>query len=303
MDDRRIYGSHPLAAGHSRRLHITFLSTARASVDAFLRDDVLTLAAALAFYTLLSFAPVMVLAVWLGAYAGAGFQDSLLNQIGALAGGQARDAAKAVIDSGKAHPSFGSVAGIAGILTLVVSATTAFAQLQSSLNVIFGITARPSNAIGSWLRRRVLSLGVLAAFGFVLIVSLLVSAGLGIALPRTGTVWDIANQISSALVFAFLFGALFRYLPDARIPWRHAFGGGFVTAVLFALGKWAIGFYLARGDVGGAYGAAGSLAVLLVWSYYSGAIFFYGAELTKAWLDQQHIAIQPTAHGERRQDA
>lgn len=263
-------------------------------------DEVLTLSAALAFYTLLSFAPLMVLAVWLASLTGPNAQAELLAQIGALAGASAQDAAGAVINSGKAHPSVGSVAGISGLITLAIGATTVFGQLQSSLNRIFGIRSKPSNAIWSWLRQRVLSLGVVASFGFVLIVSLGVSTALGLLLPRTGILWDSINQGVTAAVFAVLFGTLFRYLPDTRIPWRNALGGGLVTAVLFAIGKWGIGVYLASGDVGGAYGAAGSLALLLVWVYYSGAIFFFGAELTKSWLVESGHAFEPTAHGELR---
>jgi membrane protein len=262
----------------------------------FVADDVLTLAAALAFYTMLSFAPLIVLAIWASSAAGPGAENALLDQVRAIAGEEARAAAEAVIRSGKMRPELGSVAGIAGVVVLIVGATTVFAQLQSSLNRMFDVVAEPTHAIWGWLRRRVLSLGVIFAIGFVLIVSLVISALLGWLLPRGGLAIDAANQIASAFVFALLFGMLFRYLPDARIGWRAAFFGGVATAVLFALGKWAIGVYVARGDVGGAYGAAGSLVVLLVWVYYSAAIFFYGAELTAAALDAWGIPIKPLPH-------
>lgn len=269
------------------------------SVSRFLANDVLTLAAALAFYTVLSFAPLIVLAIWAASLAGPHAQDSLLSEIGAVVGDQARAAAQAVIENSKSHPEVGSAAGIAGIVMLIVGSTTVFAQLQSSLNVIFGVVAKPTNAIWGWLRQRVLSLGVILAIGFVLIVSLIVSAALGWLLPHGGVALDAANEIVAAIVFAILFGLLFRYLPDARIPWRTAMLGGLVTAILFALGKWAIGVYLAHGDVGNAYGAAGSLVLLLVWVYYSSAIFFYGAELTAAGLAVSGINISPLAHAKR----
>jgi membrane protein len=273
------------------------IGTLRASLDGFVDDDVLTLAAALSFYTLLSVAPVIGLAIWLVSILGPGARDSLLDELALLGGDAARSAASAVIESGKAHPDFGGFAGIAGVVLLVVGATTVFAQLQSSLNVIFKVAAAPSNAIRSWIRRRVLSAGVLLAAFFVLIVSLVVSAALGWLLPRSGLVWDAANQIITAIVLAMLFGVLFRYLPDARIPWRHALSGGLVTAILFAIGKWLIAIYVQRADVGGAYGAAGSLVVLLVWAYYSAAIFFVGAELTKGWLVQSGEPIRAAANG------
>lgn len=269
------------------------------SVGSFLKDDVLTLSAALAFYTLLSFAPLIVLAIRAASVAGPAAQTALLDQIGAVVGVEARNAAEAVIASGESRPDLGSIAGVAGIAMLIVGATTVFAQLQASLNLIFGVVAHPANAVWGWVKRRVLSLGVILAIAFVLITSLVVSAALGLVLPRGGAALDIANQVVSAAVFSVLFGFLFRYLPDARIPWHWAWLGGLATALLFALGKWVIGFYLARGDVGGAYGAAGSLAVLLVWVYYSGAIFFFGAELTKTWLARRGIDVEPLAHAER----
>jgi membrane protein len=274
----------------------TLWRTFRAGIGAFVDDDVLTLAAALSFYTLLSFAPVIGLAIWLASMLGTGAQDSLLDELAVMGGDAARSAARAVIESGKAHPDFGGLAGIAGVVILVAGATTVFAQLQSSLNVIFGVSVAPANAVWGWIRRRILSAGVLFACFFVLIVSLIASAALEWLLARDGLAWDALNQLISAAIFAALFGMLFRYLPDTRIAWRHALPGGLVTAVLFAIGKWLIAIYVMRADVGGAYGAAGSLVVLLVWAYYSAAIFFFGAEMTKAWLVEHGVAIRPAAH-------
>ena len=275
------------------------LRTLRAGVGGFIDHDVLTLAAALSFYTLLSFAPVIGLAIWIASIVGGSAEESMLDELAVVGGDAARSAARAVIESGKAHPDFGGIAGIAGIAILVVGATTVFAQLQSSLNVIFDVSAEPVNAIWSWVRRRILSAGVLLACFFVLIVSLVVSAALEWLLSRNGLAWDAVNQLISAAIFAALFGALFRYLPDTRIPWRYAIPGGLVTALLFAIGKWLIGIYVVRADVGGAYGAAGSLVALLVWAYYSAAIFFFGAEITKAWLVEHDVPIRPAAHAAR----
>lgn len=267
------------------------LRLVRDSVYGFLEDDVLTLAAALSFYTLLSFAPVIGLAIWALSVAGASARASLLDEIALVGGDAARSAAQAVIESGKAHPDFGSFAGIVGLVLLVVGATTVFAQLQSSLNTIFNAETAPASAIWGWLRRRVFSAGVLLAAFFVLIVSLVVSAVLAWLLPRESVVWDVANQLITAVVFAVLFAMLFRYLPDVRVPWRQALVGGLITSVLFAVGKALIALYVARADVGGAYGTAGTLVVLLVWAYYSAAIFFWGAEMTKALMAKARASI------------
>lgn len=275
------------------------LTVLRGAMESFLADDVLTLSAALAFYTLLSFAPLIVLAVAGAAFVGPQAQASLLEEIGIVIGPEAQRAARAVLESSTSHPRAGSIASAAGFAVAIVGATTVFAQLQASLNFIFGVVAQPSNAMWGWLRRRVISFGVIFAIAFVLVASLLVSALLGWFLPRGGLVLDSANQIVSAGVFSILFGLLFRYLPDARIPWHWAWLGGLTTAVLFALGKWAISFYVVRGNVGGAYGGAASLAVLLVWVYYVGAIFFFGAELTRSWLEWRGIRIVPLAYAKR----
>jgi len=146
----------------------------------------------------------------------------------------------------------------------------------------------------------VLSIGVIAVKVFVMVVSLLVSSLLGMLLPLKGSMWDVLNQVISTAVLALLFALLFRYLPDARLPWRRVIWSGVITALLFALGKWMIGIYLSSGNIGGAYGAAGSLVVLLVWVYYSGAIFF-GAEVVHAWALERGDHEQLSHHTERRE--
>jgi len=268
--------------------------------NGFFDHDVLSLSASLSFYTLLSFAPLLLLGVWLTSTVGYDVRQTLLDQIGQLAGSEARTTAAAVYASAHQHPSIGTFAGIVGIVISVVGATTVFAQLQASLNLIWGLRAHPGNAVWEWLHRRVLSIGVIAATVFVMVVSLLVSSLLGMLLPLRGSVWDVLNQVISTAVLAVLFALLFRYLPDARLPWRRVTWGGVITALLFALGKWVIGIYLSSGNIGGAYGAAGSLVVLLVWVYYSGAIFFFGAEVVHAWALERGDHVQLSQHTEAR---
>jgi membrane protein len=274
----------------------TLLATVKQAVADFLADDVLTLSGALTFSTMLSFAPILLLALWAASALGFSAQDSILRQIGELAGDDARLAAQAVIDSVNKRSTAGDAAGIAGILVAIAGATTVFAQLQTSLNDIWRVQYKSSGALWGWIRHRLLSIGLLAAVAFVMTSSLLMSAGFGLLLGNSGWLWDIVNQAITAVVFSALFAGLFRYLPDARLGWRLAVGGGFATAVLFAIGKAVIGLYLAHGSIGGAYGAAGSLVVLLVWVYYSSAIFFFGAELVKGWLTVHgHPLEQPIA--------
>lgn len=264
------------------------------SIRNFIDDDVMSLSAALSFYTILSFAPLIILAVWLGASLGPDTQVALMQQIQTLAGSEAHSLAQSVIDSATNRPGLGSIAGIFGVLLSIFSATTVFAQLQRSLNHIWGIKARPSNAIWGWLRRRVLSVGIIAAITFVLIVSLVVSSLLGLFLLKSGAVWDALNQTITMLILAGLFTLLFRYLPDARLPWKFAVRGAIVTALLFGIGKVLVGVYLSKGQVGGAYGAAGSVVFLLIWVYYSSAIFFFGAEVIQVWVQQNDQVIPLT---------
>lgn len=273
----------------------------RGAVSGFFRDRVLTLSASLSFYTLLSFAPLIVLAVWAASAVGAGAQEAFMDQIEMLAGESAREAARTVIESANQRPSLGSIAGMMGVGILVIGATTVFAQLQSSLNTIWDIEVKRGHAIWSWIRQRILSIGVIAAVGFVLIVSLIVSAAIGAFLSGTGVVWEAVNQLVSTVILAGLFMLLFRYLPDARLPWHHAVRGGIVTGLLFTVGKSLIGWYLANGMIGGAYGAAGSVVLLLVWVYYSSAIFFFGAEFVQSWVQQSGEDIRPASHARKKE--
>lgn len=290
---------NPIAKISDQLQSIRAVAVVKRAGICFMDDKVLTLSASLSFYTLLSFAPLMVLAVWASSALGYDAQASLLDQIALLAGPSAREAAEAVINSAQEEPSFGSLAGIAGVGVSLLAATTVFAQLQTSLNTIWGIEVDKRNAIWSWLKSRFLSIGVIAAVGFILIVSLIASAVIGMLLSNTGLVWETLNQVMSAVFLAGLFTLLFRYLPDARLPWPHAVKGAVVTALFFSVGKTLIGMYLANGQIGGAYGAASSVVLLLVWVYYSGAIFFFGAEIIQAWLNEQGEVIPAAAHARK----
>lgn len=285
-------------APHERRRGPLWWRVLVGAVGCFVANRALAMAASLAFYTMLSLAPLLVLVVWLSTLTGYDMRNAVLEQIGGMAGPSARVTAAGIYDSARESPTLGSITGIASIVLALVGATTVFAQLQASLNRIWGIQARPGRALWGWLRRRILSIGVIAAVGFVLIVSLGVSAALGMVLAGAGPGWDALNQAISAAILAVLFAALFRYLPDTRLPWRTVLWGGLITSILFAIGKWAIGLYLASGSVGGAYGAASSLAVLLVWVYYSGAIFLFGAEVVRAWVRERGEPVPLEPHAE-----
>lgn len=252
-----------------------------ASLVDFISHDPLTLAASIAFYAALSFAPIIVLSLWAASQLSPGAEDKLIEQLGLLLGGQVRENAMAVMKNANGSPFKASFSGFISLLVLAVSASTAFAQLQASINAVWGTSSDPSNAIWAWIRSRILSFGMLAVIGFLLITTLVASSAMGLILSRESGVWIIINELITVGVFAVGFSLLFRYVPDARIDFRYTLIGGLLTAVLFEVGKWALGAYLASTTSADAYGAASSLILLLIWVYYSALIVLIGAALTR----------------------
>lgn len=253
------------------------------SASAFIAADPLTLAASIAFYTALSFAPIIVVSLSLAAEFWPGSELRLVNQLGSLLGTQVRDVAELVVESNRSRRVVLGTSGLISLGALLVSASTAFAQLQDAINRIWNITTPAGgNAIWSWLRRRLLSLGMIAVIGFFLVVTLIVSTFLSAALTQEGWAWILVNEVIALIVFAVAFAALFRFVPDEREAWSPILIGALATAVLFDAGKWALGAYLAHSGQADAYGTSGSVVLLLVWVYYSSLIVLVGAGLTRA---------------------
>jgi membrane protein len=185
-----------------------------------------------------------------------------------------------VLQNAKSRPTLGNVAGVVGLLITLFSASVVFAQLQGALNVIWDVQARPGKAITAWLWARARAIALLVGVTFLLIVSFVVSTLIRFFVPTDSWIWSIAEQVISLLVFIAAFGAMYRVLPDARIAWADAWRGALLTTVLFIAGKYAIDLYIRHASVGGAYGPAGALVVLLTWVYYASTIVLMGAELT-----------------------
>lgn len=261
----------------------TFFSVLREVVRRFFSHAALTLSASIAYYTTLSLAPLLILGLWLGASISPLAQTELVEQVNALVGPAAGDAIELVVDNAARKPSLGSIAGIISVLLMLFSASAVFSQLQKALNVIWGVQSledgKPGLFLRLWLRRRLLAVGIIAAFVFVFIVSLLMNTTLALLLPEDESIWRWINDGAGLLIFTVLFAALYRYLPDHRIAWRDIGLGALLTAGLFSAGKYLISMYLAHSTLAGAYGPAGSVALLLVWVFYSAAIFLFGAEL------------------------
>jgi membrane protein len=226
----------------------------------------------------------------------------LATQLEGLMGTAGRELVTSILAA--TNPQGGTIATIIGLATLLIGATAVFGELQATLNLIWEVRPAPTNGVwaGIWalLRDRIFSLTLVLALAFLLLVSLVLSAALAGAAalyqgPEQALLSRVLEIVVSLLVLTFVFALLYKYVPDAEIGWRDVWLGGLITAVLFTLGKTAIGFYLGQASVGSAYGAAGSMVVLLVWVYYSGLIMFFGAEFTHAWTTR-HGEVTPQPH-------
>jgi membrane protein len=277
----------------------------RRAIQDWWNDNCLRLAASLAYYTALSLAPLVLLIVGvIGLVLDRQQVGSQLSaQLEGLIGPAGRELVTSILTA--TSPQGGTLATLIGLGTLLIGATAVFGELQATLNLIWEVRPAPTHGVwaGIWavLRERLFSLALVLALAFLLLVSLVISAALAGAAawlqgPEQALLSRLLELAVSLLVLTFVFALLYMYVPDAEIGWRDVWLGGLLTAVLFTLGKTAIGFYLGQASVGSAYGAAGSLVVLLVWVYYSALIMFFGAEFTHAWATRQgEVTPQPHA--------
>jgi membrane protein len=274
------------------------------AVQDWWQDNCLRLAASLAYYTALSLAPLVLLLVGVVGLVLDRQQvaGQLTTQLEGLMGPAGRDLITSILAA--TSPQGGAVATVIGLITLFIGATAVFGELQATMNLIWEVQPAPTSGVWAgiwgWLRERIFSLALVFALAFLLLVSLVISAALASAAalfqgPEQALLSRVLELAVSLLVLTFVFALFFKYVPDAEISWRDVWLGGLLTAVLFTLGKTAIGVYLGRASVGSAYGAAGSMVVLLVWVYYSALILFFGAEFTQAWATR-HGEVTPQPH-------
>lgn len=275
------------------------------SVKDFLDDDCMDSAAALSYYTIFSLPAILVLLLMLvGTVMNpSDVRGGFEGQLQALMGPSASEQVRTIIQQAEQKPHNGVIPTILSIAGLLFGATGAFGQLQKTLNRTWNVEPDPNQGgIKNFLTKRLFSFGIILVVAFFLLVSLVISAALtglsgrlGSFLPAglSGPVLEVLNSLVSLGVITLLFAAIFKYMPDARITWRSVWVGATVTAVLFVLGKFLIGFYLGKSNPGQAYGAAGSLAVLLLWIYYSSLILLFGAEFTETWAKQRGEGLEP----------
>lgn len=273
-----------------------FFSLARRSVQSWLDDYAPSMGAAIAFYTVFSLAPLVMIVIGI-----AGFfwgedavRGELLRQIGGMVGENGAAAIEGVIRSGAEESDQGAAAGLISAGVLLVGATTVFAELQRALDRIWEVPVQEKQS-GIWnlLRARLLSLGLVLSLAFLLLVSLLVSTLLsalggwvGGLMPAWEWVLQGLNILVSLGILTLLFAMIFRFMPQADVAWKDVWTGGCVTAVMFELGKFLIGLYLGKVSVASSYAAAGSLVVVLIWVYYAAQVFLLGAEFTWVYANE-----------------
>jgi len=278
------------------RFFKTATHTVRLAAAGFSDDELMTRAAALAFYSALSFAPLLVLLIWGLSMLHSGWDQQLINSLNEMVGPRAAGAVKGVMDNAKERPQAGNIAGIIGLVVTMMGASAVFAQLQRTLNRVWGVRAKPGGAVGAWLRTRTRALALLVGIAFLMVISFLLSGIIKLMVPGDTFVLSLVEDLVSAAVFVLVFGAMYKVLPDAIIEWSEALVGALLTALLFIAGKFVIGLYIDHSKVGGAYGAAGAIIVLLTWVYYSSIIVLVGAELTRGLADARGKPIRPSEH-------
>jgi membrane protein len=266
-------------------------------------DNALRLGAALSFYSLLSFPPLLIVTISIAAllFGREAAQAGLLRQISQLLGRSGSEMFQQMIQAA-ARPGHGLVAAAVGLLFVLFGATSVFAELRDALNLIWKVQTTEKSVVKGLLKGRLLALNLVIGTGFLLIISLVVSAALsafGASVGRRLRGFDQVLQgldlVVSFSVLAILFALIFKILPDVVLAWRDVLLGAVATSFLFTAGKYAIGAYLGTTTVATAYGAAGSLVLLLLWVYYSSQIFFFGAELTRSYAEIRGRGKLPAA--------
>jgi membrane protein len=274
-----------------------FWTAARAWWD----DDAIRLGASLAYYTLFALAPILLVAT---AVAGLAFgaeaaRGQIVGQLDQLVGRDGAHAVQSLLE-GASQRRAGMLATVLGAITFVIAATGAFLELQAALNAIWRVKPNPGANVRGFVIDRLRSFGLVVAIGFLLTVSLAVTASLAAfnawlaqRSPSMPLAWSSINVLASVVVTTALFALLYRFLPDVRLRWRDVTTGAFVTAVLFTVGQQLIGLYLGQSSVSSSYGAAGSVMILLLWVYYSCQILLFGAEFTRVYSERHGAKARP----------
>jgi membrane protein len=275
------------------------------SFNGFVDDKVTKLSGSLAYYTVFSMGPLLIVIIFLCSFffGREAVEGTIYAQIEGFVGKDTALQMQQIIKNASLEGK-NTGAAVIGFVMLLVGATTVFAEIQDSINSIWGIKPKPLKGIWLMVKNRLMSFSLIISLGFLLLVSLAVTTvveglnhRLRAAFPDMAVaIFYVLNLLITLMVITILFGLIFKVLPDARIRWKDVLAGSIVTAVLFMLGKFAISFYISKSDVGSTYGTAGSLVVLLLWVYYSSIILYFGAEFTKAYAIKYGAPIRPNPY-------
>ena len=271
------------------------------SFNAWLEDNALRFSAALAYYSIFAMAPLVIIAI---SVAGLVFGEKaargqIYQQIEWLLGSKGADEIQSIIQA-SSNANASTLATIIGLITLLIGASGVFGQLKDALNAIWGVQLRPGHTFATLLRNYLRDFSMILGVGFLLLISLLLSAALQAlntflsGYVRMPSFIGPLTELITFFVLVLLFAAIFKVLPDVELGWEDVWIGAIVTAILFTLGKFLIGLYLGASSIGSSFGAAGALILILVWVYYSTTIFLFGAEFTKVYAEQFGSGIHPT---------
>jgi membrane protein len=276
-------------------------------VTQWIEDDPFQLASSLSYYTLFSLAPLLIIAI---AVAGLAFgreaaQNQIVATIQGTIGQESAQAIQRMIQNASNKPKTGMLSALIGVIALVFGAGGVVGQLQTSLNRIWGVGPKPGQGVWGFIRQRFISFAMFLAVGFLLLVSLVLTALLtgltqfmGSLVGGAAVIGHLLDIVVSFAVVTLLFAMIYKFLPDVRIKWRDVWIGAALTSLLFTIGKFAIGLYLGSSGVASAYGAAGSLITVLLWVYYSSLIFFLGAEFTQVYAIQYGSGVVPAENAQ-----
>ena len=270
-------------------------------------DEPFLLASSLSYYTLFSLAPLLVIAI---AVAGFVFgreaaQNQIVETMGGMIGPESAQAIQGMIENASAKPKTGIISTVLGAVTLLIGAGGVVGQLQTSLNKVWGVEPKPDQGIWVFIRQRFVSFAMVLAVGFLLLVSLVVTALLTAFSQFLGSLVGgaefVGHLLDIVVSFGFvtlLFAMIYKFVPDAQIQWNDVWIGAALTSILFTIGKYLIGLYLGSSGVSSAYGAAGSLVTVLLWVYYSSLIFLLGAEFTQGYATTYGSGVAPAPYAE-----
>ncbi len=269
------------------------LSLIKITFTSFLEDDAFTLSASLAFYTILSLSPLIILLLSFAGFIGPETQKIVIRQIESVVGGQSGEIINIVIQNARQNQFAGTISAFSGIVVILFAATTVFANLQKSMNKIWNVKVVQGAKIKNFIRKRVISFIIVLVIGILMLFSITLSAALRFIFSEKMMGWKYVNYAVSLFMYTFVFSLLMKYVPDIRIRWRDVLVGAAMTAFLFNVGEAVIGQAISYKEIGIYYGAAGSLVIFLIWVYYSAMIVFWGTEFTKSYAGMYGSKHEP----------